>query len=110
MATYGFESTKYDLPYEFDGVKRKIGPEERDLMGGRLGVGRDFYLGKGFIFGARLEGYYMGTLFTDAKTADPELSIEVAASKKTGHIFGADAVAHLGWMFDFQTKNPSSTR
>lgn len=106
VATYGFESTKYDLPYEFDGVKRKIGPEERDLMGGRLGVGRDFYLGKGFIFGARLEGYYMGTLFTDAKTADPELSIEVAASKKTGHIFGADAVAHLGWMFDFQTKNP----
>lgn len=107
VSTFGFEHTRVELPYEFQGAKKQIGEEKRELMGARLGLGRDFYIGSGFIFGTRLEGYYLGTLFTDAQTADPEINnLEVAASKKTGHIFGADAIAHLGWMFDFKAKNP----
>ncbi|MFP5491944.1 MAG: hypothetical protein ACLGG0_10610 [Bacteriovoracia bacterium] len=106
VSSFGFEHTRVELPYEFQGAKKQIGEEKRELMGARLGLGRDFYVGSGFIFGTRLEGYYLGTLFTDAQTADPELDIEVAATKKSGHIFGADAIAHLGWMFDFKTKNP----
>ena len=106
VASFGFEGTRYEIPYEFDGDEANFDTEERELWGGRLGFGRDFYLGGGLIFGARLEGYYMGTLFTDAKTADPEFDLDVASEKNNGHVYGADAIAHLGWMFDFQTKNP----
>ncbi len=107
VGLFGFENTKYEIPFDFTGTKETFGKEERELWGGRLGFGRDFYLGAGFIFGARLEGYYLGTLFTNAKTADNEIDdIDVAAEKDAGHIYGADAIAHLGWMFDFQTKNP----
>jgi hypothetical protein len=106
VSTFGFEHTRVVLPYDFQGTKKQIGEEKRELMGARLGLGRDFYMGGGFIFGTRLEGYYLGTLFTEAQTADPEEPIEVAATKKTGQIFGADAIAHLGWMFDFKAKNP----
>ncbi len=106
VSTLGFEYTKYTLPYEFQGAKAKFGEEERELFGGRIGVGREYYLGKGFLFQGRLDGYYLGTLFTQAQTGNPEVDIEVSATKKTGSAFGGEAVAHLGWMFDFRTKNP----
>jgi hypothetical protein len=106
ITTFGFETTKYELPLEFNGARKSFGETDRELYGGRLGVGREFYLGWGFLFQGRVEGYYMGTLFEGIKTADPEFSTEVSNQKDTGSIYGAEAVAHFGWMFDYKTKNP----
>ena len=106
VTTFGFETTKYTLPLDFNGSQKTFGETERDLYGGRLGVGREFYLGWGFLLQGRVEGYYMGTLFEGIKTADPEFSTEVSNRKDTGSLYGAEAVGHLGWMFDYKTRNP----
>jgi hypothetical protein len=105
--TFGFEAMEYSLPFSYEGEKQRFNPEKRQLYGGRLGFGREFYLGKGFMTSTRLEGYYMGTLFESAKTADPELEDEeVATVKDTGQIYGGDIVQTLSYMWDFKTKNP----
>jgi hypothetical protein len=106
VTTVGFERTAYEVPLNFVGARKRFGPKEQTLDGGRIGIGRETYLGAGFILGAKLEGYYMGTLFNSIKTADPVEPVEVAGNKETGQIHGADAIAHLGWMFDYKTKNP----
>jgi|GEM_PF-2506552 len=107
IANFGFETVKYTVPLEFAGASEDFGEKDRDLYGARLGFGRDFYLGAGFLFQGRVDGYYMGTLFEGIQTADPEFpGTEVSNEKDTGSYYGADAVAHLGWMFDYKTKNP----
>lgn len=105
--TFGFEAMEYSLPFSYVGAKQKFNTENRQLYGGRLGFGREIYLGKGFMTSTRLESYYMGTLFESAKTADPELeNEEVATVKDTGQIYGGDIVQTLSYMWDFKTKNP----
>lgn len=104
---FAFEGMEYQLPYEYTGVKESFSEERRKLYGGRLGVGGEVYLGAGFMFGAAIEGYYMGTLFEKAKTADPEIDdLDVASSKDEGQIYGGDAVATFSFLWDFKTKNP----
>lgn len=105
--TFGFEAMEYGLPFSYVGAKQKFNPEKRQLYGGRLSFGREFYLGKGFMTSTRLESYYMGTLFESAKTADPTLPDEdVATIKDTGQIFGGDIVQTLSFMWEMKTKNP----
>jgi hypothetical protein len=105
--TFGFEAMEYSLPFLYVGAKQKFNPEKRQLYGGRLGFGRELYLSKGFMTSTRIEGYYMGTLFESAKTADPTLPDEdVATVKDAGQIFGGDIVQTLSYMWDFKTKNP----
>jgi hypothetical protein len=107
IGTIGFETTAYKLPFNFTGAKKTFKEEESRLTGGRLGFGREAYLGAGFLVNARLEGYYMGTLFNSLETASPEFQdVTVAATKDTGQMFGGDAIGHFGWMFDYNTKNP----
>lgn len=107
IGTIGFETTAYTLPFNFTGAKKTFKEEDRRLTGGRLGFGREAYLGAGFLVNARLEGYYMGTLFNSLETASPEFEdVTVAATKDTGQMFGGDAIGHFGWMFDYNTKNP----
>ncbi|MCE3012173.1 MAG: hypothetical protein LW878_03825 [Proteobacteria bacterium] len=107
IGTIGFETTAYTLPFNFTGAKKTFKEEDRRLTGGRLGFGREAYLGAGFLVNARLEGYYMGTLFNSLETASPEFTdVTVAATKDTGQMFGGDAIGHFGWMFDYNTKNP----
>ena len=107
VGTIGFETTAYTLPFNFTGAKKTFKQEDRRLTGGRLGFGREAYLGAGFLVNARLEGYYMGTLFNSLETASPEFTdVTVAATKDTGQMFGGDAIGHFGWMFDYNTKNP----
>ena len=106
VSMFGFETVKYTLPLEFTGASDYFKEKERDLYGARLGFGREFYLGWGFLLQGRLDGYYMGTLFEGIQTADPEFpGTEISNEKDTGSYYGADAVAHLGWMFDYKTKN-----
>lgn len=107
IGTIGFETTAYTLPYNFTGAKKTFKEEDSRLTGGRLGFGREAYLGGGFLVNARLEGYYLGTLFNSLETASPEFEdVTVAATKDTGSMFGGDAIGHFGWMFDYNTKNP----
>ena len=107
IGTIGFETTAYTVPFNFTGAKKTFKEEESRLTGGRLGFGREAYLGAGFLVNARLEGYYMGTLFNSLETASPEFQdVTVAATKDTGQMFGGDAIGHFGWMFDYNTKNP----
>lgn len=107
IATVGFETTQYNVPFDFVGTKKTFKEEDRRLSGGRLGFGREAYLGGGFLLSARLEGYYMGTLFNSLETASPEFDdVTVASTKDTGQIFGGDGMVHLGWMFDYKTRNP----
>ena len=65
----GFEGMEYQLPFAYDGTKTDFKEENRALFGARMGLGREYYLGAGFLIGARLDGYYLGTLFTKEKTA-----------------------------------------
>ncbi|MBY0518576.1 MAG: hypothetical protein K2P81_16820 [Bacteriovoracaceae bacterium] len=108
VGIFGFESTRYKMPLNFNGASKSYNDKaSSQLWGGRLGLGRELYLGAGFVFNVRAEGYYMGTLFNSIKTADPEYpGTDVSSEKDIGQYFGGDAVAHFGWMFDYKTKNP----
>lgn len=107
IANFGFESIKYELPFQYTGVKESFEPSEQELFGGRLGIGREFYLGKGFMTTTRVEGFYVGTLFAKYKTAAPDVeNVRFASSKKTGQILGIEASQSLSHIFNMKTKNP----
>jgi hypothetical protein len=107
LTTFGFEGTKYQTYGDFDGKRKKIGPREQELWGGRLGLGGQLHLGKGFITTTKLEGYYMGTLFSQVLNGGKEdEDVKFAYHKKTGQIYGGDASQSIGYIFDFKTKNP----
>lgn len=104
--TLGFEAMEYNLPFSYTGDRESFKEEYRALYGGRIGVGGELYLGAGFMTSTRLEGYYMGTLFESAKTADPEVDEDVATVKDSGQIYGGDIVQTLSFMWELKTKNP----
>lgn len=107
LSTFGFEGTKYDVPFNFTGAEKSFKPNQQELWGGRIGFGGEIYLGAGFNTVSKVEGYYMGTLFSRVLNAGPEDDdIEFAYSKRTGQIFGVDASQSIGFMFDMKTKNP----
>lgn len=107
VTTFGFEGLEYEVPLEFIGVKETFKDETRQLYGGRLGFGREFYLGWGFNTTTKLEGFYVGTLFEKATNAGPEQEAEeYAYIKRTGQIYGGEINQSLGMVFDFHTKNP----
>lgn len=103
---FAFETMKYETPFEFSGVRKSFSPNDQEIFGARLGIGREFYLGKGLTTTSRVEGYYLGTLFSKKTTANPELDIEFANYKRTSSVYGFDLCQALGLMFDFKTKNP----
>lgn len=105
--TVAFEAMEYTLPFSYTGSKESFEEENRNLYGGRLGFGGEIYLGAGFLISTRVEGYYMGTLFESAQTADPELEDEeLATIKDAGQIYGGDIVQSLSFMWELKTKNP----
>ena len=106
VTSFGFEGIEYELPWEYTGAKDRFREEKRKLYGGRLGFGREFHLGKGFMTATKVESFYMGTLFESAQTADPKVKIEFASTKDAGHIFGLEAVQSISYIFDMKTKNP----
>jgi hypothetical protein len=107
ITTFGFETVNYQVPFEFTGERENFRPGEQELYGGRLGIGREFYLGAGLHISTKIEGYYMGTLFEKVVNAAPEeVNEEFAFTKKTGQIYGGNVVQTLGFMFNIKTKNP----
>jgi hypothetical protein len=107
VTSFGFETMKYEVPIDFTGVKAKFKDQKREIFGGRIGVGREFHLGGGFLTTSRIEGFYMGTLFEKAQNAGPEQASEtISYTKKTGHVYGADLTQSFSYVFDFKIKNP----
>jgi hypothetical protein len=108
LTTFGFEGQKYDAEFDtFRGVKNNFGATKNDLWGTRLGLGGAVYLGKGMITTTLVEGYYVGTLFSQVLNGGPEdEDAEFAYTKKTSQVWGFEASQSLGYMFEMKTKNP----
>ena len=106
IATFGFSGTQYKVPYSFVGQKKSYDEESVELQGGRLGVGMEAYMGLGFLLGARVEGYYMGTTFNRERFAKNVGNTEVRSENNRAQMYGGEVIGHAGWMFDYKTRNP----
>lgn len=107
LVSFGFETIQYEVPFDYRGARESFQPGEQALMGGRIGFGHQFHLGKGFITTSKLESFYMGTLFERAIDAAPEEETEeFSFTKKTGQIYGAEIIQSIGYIFHMKTKNP----
>lgn len=107
IISFGAETIQYDVPFDYQGKEEKFTPGERSLWGGRLGLGRQLYLGGGVVATTKLEAFYMGTLFETAINAAPEIETEeFSYTKRTGQIFGGDVTQSLGYLFNAKIKNP----
>lgn len=102
---FAFENLKYELPFSYVGGHRSFKRKEQDMWGLRTGLGREVYLSGGFLFGARLDAYYLGLLAQDDKVVK-EADVTVTSEKRTGQVYGGDVIIHFGWMFDYKTRNP----
>lgn len=108
LTTFGFEGLKYEVPAEFDGALKDVKSYQQELWGGRVGFGGEIYLGANINMSTRVEGFYAGTLFTKIETENSEIGsddLEISR-RKTGNIWGVEAIQTLGLVFDFKTKNP----
>lgn len=108
ISTINFEALEYIVPMDFQGTRQQFDERKRNLWGGRMGFGREFYLGWGFNTSTRLEGFYMGTLFENRKQVDKEENdaITNGFQKFTGNIYGGEVVQTLGFNWELVTKNP----
>ncbi len=108
ITSFGFEGMKYETENNFTtGVKKNFRPGDTELFGGRIGVGGEIYLGMSLLTTSKLEGYYMGTLFSKVLNGGAEDDdVKFAYTKKTGQIYGFDYSQSLGFIFDMKTKNP----
>ncbi len=107
VSIFGFETLKYDVPFEFSGEEKNIRPGSQEMWGGRLGFGGELYLGLGLTTTTRVEGFYVGTLFSRVLNAGPnDEDVEFAYTKRSGSVWGVEATQSIGFIFDFKTKNP----
>jgi len=106
IVNFGFEGIEYEVPLSFNGDIEDFNDQKRKLYGGRLGFGRELYLGWGFNTTSRVEGFYMGTLFQNSLNPNTDEVDDSYYIKDTGHIFGAELSQSLGFLFDMKTKNP----
>lgn len=107
ITSFGFEGMKYQTNNNFQGEEGKFTPGETELWGGRLGLGGEIYLGGGFNTTTKVEGYYMGTLFSQVLNGGAEdVNVKFAYTKKTGQVYGLDASQSIGRLFNMKTKHP----
>ncbi len=101
------EGMGYEVPFEFRGNSRTFKNKTQALFGGRLGVGREMYIGKGLMTTSRGEAYYMGIMKDREENAKQEYEgITYASIKTSGQIAGLDAVQSLSYLYDITTSNP----
>lgn len=106
LFNFGFEGMRYELPWEFRGITRNYKVTKQELYGVRAGFGGELNIGKGLMTATLVDAYFLGTAFTKAKTAEPDLKVEFASAKKTGQIMGIEASQRLSYLFDYKTENP----
>jgi hypothetical protein len=95
----GAEQSRYYLPWDYTSPSKNFRHKGRTLSGGRFTFGREFSLFAGLIASTKIEGYYLGTLFTKAETGGQEAGIDITQTKRTGQLAGADVVLSLGYSF-----------
>lgn len=108
VVSLGGEQLWYPVPWNYErstDPKKTFKETARTLSGGRLGFGRQFHLAGGLLTTTKAEGYYLGTLFTQAQTADPAVPISVSETKRTGHLYGIDLTQSLGYAFEFKFRH-----
>ncbi len=108
QALYAFEMFKLQTPFKFtNGKNNKIFTEEDEqLFGGRLGFGRNLYIGGGLNTTSRLEAFYAGAAFGNVKTANPDADQNISTKKVNGQNYGADICQSLGFIFEAKMMNP----
>jgi hypothetical protein len=107
LVAFGAQGMKYDTPYYFQGARTNFSPSSVELWGGRLSFGGQLHLGQGLVTTTLVEGYFLGTLFSRVLNGGPDdASVDFAYTKKTGQVYGFDAVQQLGYTFDMKTRNP----
>lgn len=107
LTSFGFETMKYDVPYNFDGDRSNFTPRPQELWGARLGFGGSLHLGAGIVTTTKVEGYYMGTLFSKTLNGGPDSEdVDFAYTKRSSQIYGVDVAQQLGFQFEMKTKNP----
>ena len=113
ITTFGFEGLKYEVPFDFrsNNNKKNFHPGTQDLFGARFGLGAEIYIGGGLNTTSKIEGYYVGTLFTKKRSADPDVPDveEYAYYKKTGGLYGVDVAQSLGYLIDMKTYSVMGT-
>jgi hypothetical protein len=95
------------LNFDYEGERKDFRDSERGLTGGKVGLGRDFYLGANLFFGLKVEGFYYGINQKDEKKAGPTYADTIVrVAKHLGQYYGGDVAATLSTTFEFKTKNP----
>jgi hypothetical protein len=103
----GLEGMRYDLPFEYEGQKKSFSPKSLGIYGGRLGFGREFYLGNEFLTSSKIEGYYVGNLFSQVLNGGTEdENVKFAYTKETSQLWGFDVSQSFGRLYNMKTKNP----
>jgi hypothetical protein len=108
--TFAGEQGRYHIPWNYTPPTgatnlKSYSPDSRTFTGGRLGFGREFNPFGGLLMATKLEAYYMGTLFTSAQTASPEVDLDISSAKRSGQLAGADLVQTLGYSFPFSMRD-----
>ncbi len=112
-AAINFETVKYPTPFIYSNKStvttkkaKSFDEPDSELYGGRVGFGRDWYIGKGLNTRSMVEVYYLGSAFTKERTANPDANAKISTTKTTGSMYGVDISQSIGLMFDLKTKNP----
>lgn len=108
ITTMAFEGMNYEVPFDpYDGEKKDFGPRDQELYGGRIGFGRELYLGGGLMTTTKVEGYFNGTLFSRTLNGGSvDADVKFAFTKVTGQVYGFEAAQALSKIFVMKTKNP----
>lgn len=96
----GFEGQGLPVERNFSGQRKSFDNKDEFLTGMRLGVGRDFYLGKGIVTRTQVEGYFVGTLFEPKKSIKGS-DLASSYTQKQGNIWGGEISQLLSYITEF---------
>ncbi len=102
VASFGFEGQGLPVERSFQGQGKSFQDKNELLMGARIGIGRDFYLGAGFNTRTQLDGYFVGTIFEPKKSVTKEdSSASTSFTQKQGNTFGGEISQVLSFITEF---------
>lgn len=100
VSIFGLEAQGLPVERNYTGQNKSFSDKDELLTGARVGIGKDFYLGKGFITRTQVEGYFVGTLFEPKKSVGGG-DTEQSFSQKQGNIWGAEISQALSYLTEF---------
>ncbi|MFA7613253.1 MAG: hypothetical protein WCY48_03385, partial [Candidatus Caldatribacteriota bacterium] len=100
VSIFGLEAQGLPVERNYSGQNKSFSNKDEVLTGARIGIGRDFYLGKGFVTRTQIEGYFVGTLFEPKKSVGGG-DLERSFSQKQGNIWGGEVSQVLSYITEF---------